>query len=496
MHSLLTQLGLFTATALVLLYARIARGISYSGGVPRVGKPGVLGYLRTALRWTVDGGTVIAEGRHKYGGKPFVVPMLSGPVFLLGPEWLERIRAGPDSVYNDPAAVNDDLQLAYTMDGDQLTKPYHARALRTDVNRAIPSFIPDLLDESLLAIHDEMPSDINNIEAFETMTRLIARISNRVILGTEMCRNKDFLRAVVRFAESVAAMAPFIQWSPILLRPVTYYILSLLVGSKKEPLKYTVPYITRFIEERKTTSERANLVLEYVVAAAPPEETVPGIAIRLLNINFASIHTSSLFLTQALFEIALLSPKDVDGIRTEVQDALESEGGWTRDAMAKFYKIDSALREVGRCYGLMHYGLPRLAMVATDLGDGTFIPPGHRVAIDMKAIHYNPETYPDPEKCDLFRFSKLREKEGVDPNDTKYGFSTIDSHYLPFGAGRHSCAGRNFASMELKIMIAHMLLKYDITLPPGMGRAKNLIFNGAVIPDPKAHLIFTVRSKA
>ncbi|PPQ98639.1 hypothetical protein CVT24_003972 [Panaeolus cyanescens] len=329
------------------------------------------------------------------------------------------------------------------------------------------------------------------------MTRLIARISNRVILGLEMCRNKQFLRAVVRFAESVAAMAPFIQWSPVFLRPLTYFVLSLLIGGKKEPLKFTVPYITKFINERKSASGKPNLVLEYVIQAAPPEETVQGIAIRLLNINFASIHTSSIFLTQALFEIALLSPKEIDGIRTEVQEALDTEGGWTREAVNKFYKIDSALREVGRCYGLMHYGLPRLSMVVTDLGDGTFIPPGHRVALDMKAIHYNPEVYPEPEKCDLFRFSNLREKEDLNSNDSKYSFSTIDSHYLPFGAGRHSCAGRNFASMELKIMIAHMLIKYDITLPPGVQtRARNIVFNGAVIPDPKAHLVFSIRGKA
>ncbi|PPQ98643.1 hypothetical protein CVT24_003976 [Panaeolus cyanescens] len=159
MNSLISQAALILATALILLYVRIYRGISYAGGVPRVGKSGVLGYIKTAVWWTFDGGSVIAEGRRKYGGKPFVIPMLSGPVFLLGPEWLERIRAGPDSVYNDMAAVNDDLQLLYTMDGDQLTKPYHARALRTEVNRAVPSFIPELLDESLLAIHDEMPND-------------------------------------------------------------------------------------------------------------------------------------------------------------------------------------------------------------------------------------------------------------------------------------------------------------------------------------------------
>jgi hypothetical protein len=52
--------------------------------------------------------------------------------------------------------------------------------------------------------------------------------------------------------------------------------------------------------------------------------------------------------------MALLSKEDVESIRTEVKEALEVEGGFTKDAINKFYKIDSALREVGRYYGLMH----------------------------------------------------------------------------------------------------------------------------------------------
>lgn len=53
-------------------------------------------------------------------------------------------------------AVNEDLQLPYTMDVHQLNNPYQAKVLRTDVNRAIPSFIPEILDESILAFEDAL----------------------------------------------------------------------------------------------------------------------------------------------------------------------------------------------------------------------------------------------------------------------------------------------------------------------------------------------------
>lgn len=64
-------------------------------------------------------------------------------------------------------------------------------------------------------------------------------------------------------------------------------------------------------------------------------------------------------------------------------------------------------------------------MVDFDLGNGQVVPPGYKVAIDMQAVHFNPDIYPDPERCDLFRFSKLRETEVM---GSKYGFTTVDSH--------------------------------------------------------------------
>lgn len=87
----------------------------------------------------------------------------------------------------------------------------------------------------------------------------------------------------------------------------------------------------------------------------------------------------------------------------------------------------------------------------------------------------------------------------------------------PTFSGRHACAGRFFAAVssirngsftlshdveyssikvELKIMLAHMLLEYDISYPPTVTqRPKNMVFNGAVIPDSKARLLFKRRKR-
>jgi hypothetical protein len=48
--------------------------------------------------------------------------------------------------------------------------------------------------------------------------------------------------------------------------------------------------------------------------------------------------------------------------------------------------------------------------------------------------------------------------------------------------------------MELKIMLAHILLNYDIKFASGItNRPDNIMFNGAIIPDTKAQMVFSPR---
>jgi cytochrome P450 len=47
-------------------------------------------------------------------------------------------------------------------------------------------------------------------------------------------------------------------------------------------------------------------------------------------------------------------------------------------------------------------------------------------------------------------------------------------HFLAWGHGRHACPGRFFAAHLMKIMLAHVLVNYDITAegprPKGLDR--------------------------
>jgi len=78
---MLLQILIGAALLLTVLYFRLARAIAYEGGVPRFGKPGVLGYIQAALRWTLDAEALIIEGRKQFNNGPFVIPMLVSHFF-------------------------------------------------------------------------------------------------------------------------------------------------------------------------------------------------------------------------------------------------------------------------------------------------------------------------------------------------------------------------------------------------------------------------------
>lgn len=65
-----------------------------------------------------------------------------------------------------------------------------------------------------------------------------------------------------------------------------------------------------------------------------------------------STMTRSIFGSHALFQLAALSKDQLESIRTEIIEAVESENGWNKASLAKMRKIDSTLREVGRVFGL------------------------------------------------------------------------------------------------------------------------------------------------
>ncbi|KAJ5793866.1 cytochrome P450 [Penicillium paradoxum] len=77
------------------------------------------------------------------------------------------------------------------------------------------------------------------------------------------------------------------------------------------------------------------------------------------------------------------------------------------------------------------------------------------------------EIYYDADKFIGRRYYDLRQQPG---NENKGQFVTPTQDHYGFGFGKHACPGRFFASNESKVIMIHLLMKYDWKFLPGQSR--------------------------
>jgi len=138
--------------------------------------------------------------------------------------------------------------------------------------------------------------------------------------------------------------------------------------------------------------------------------------------------------------------------------------------------------------------MARIAMKDFTFSDGTYIPQGTFIAAAIRPAHQDKGIYtdPGPDVFDGLRFYKLRKKE----NTRKYDMSSTSPNFLAFGHGPQACPGRFFVAYEMKLLIAHIVLGYDLKMDTGGKGVKppNVTMNSSSFPDPNCELMFRRRT--
>ncbi|KAG6889350.1 hypothetical protein C0992_005578 [Termitomyces sp. T32_za158] len=202
-------------------------------------------------------------------------------------------------------------------------------------------------------------------------------------------------------------------------------------------------------EEGLDYPDKPDDMLTWILESASPEnEQMTGsIALRILNINFQSIHTTYVFFAHSVYNLAA-QPDYLDILREEAYIHLHISGTveqYSLEDLENCIKLDSFLKETLRLNDLGSIALPRKALAPLTLADGTVIPVGTIVTSASSSAHLNRAHYENPETFDGLRFAKLREdcesSKIYGDRFSKYSLTSVGSEFLTFGGGRHTwCA--------------------------------------------------------
>ncbi|KAH8824882.1 cytochrome P450 [Flagelloscypha sp. PMI_526] len=459
--------------------------------LPWVGKHRELfSSLRANFRGFTRSQSLFVEGYQKYSkaGKPYVVPTWTkGPQVILPPQYANWIASRPDDILNAKDVTFDTAQFEYTVGHSEITSNDMIDILiKRELTRTVGLLNREITEE----VVDSMDGLFGNGEwittgVFDSLTRIVGRAANRTFVGKDLCSNMEYVLAGVHFARDISVSSYVLHSFPPFMRPlVGWFATRPNRRHANMCLKYLVPLIQSRVDEMKAKAEDPSSAYE------PPEDwitwmirdsfkrpnedpklnSVYSLAYRVVLLQFAAITTSTITATNALLDIWSHPEASsvVESLREEASRVLEEHNGeWSKAALAKLYKLDSAIRESSRVNGVNGTALGRKVRSETGITipgveGGLWLPKGSTVGISMQGIHFDDEFYEDAHTYDPFRFSKSRDMEKGDEKRVNEDLVTTSTHYLLFSHGLHACPGRVFAVQNIKLILAHLLLNYDI----------------------------------
>ncbi|POR33451.1 Ent-kaurene oxidase [Tolypocladium paradoxum] len=457
-------------------------------------------YKAPKAKWIFCAETLVKDSYRKFQDKVYQIRGTEGPQLVLPSNYVGELKTLPEDVLSAKEAIADALQSKYTKFSPGRNAELLTLLLRTRLTQNLVKLAPQLKEELEHIVATEFPAcdDWTPVTWHPFALRAITRLSGRAFVGPEINRREQWIDTSINFAIHVFMAGAKLQLFPEWARPLTQYLVTDL-GKIRRDIESAKAMIRPVLEERirdldsPSCGEPPNDMIQWLIEALPDDEKadVQTQAELQLIIAAASIHTTHGLLCECMYDLA--AHQDIqEELREEAYQVLEVDEGWGRkESMTGLKKMDSFMREVQRLRGNIVSFL-RKVMQPISLSDGTQLPVGTRIVAPLAGIAHDERFFPDPDRFDPLRFYRLRQ-ESAEANN-RLQFTSIGDTYVNFGAGRHACPGRFFASNEIKLVLARFVLDYDIRLRQGEERPKPMSIVMTKSPSPNAVLEFRRRS--
>ncbi|KAI1086991.1 cytochrome P450 [Rostrohypoxylon terebratum] len=446
--------------------------------------------------WMWQGKETLQEGFRRFSG-PFQVITGTGPKIVLPNKFADELRNHPHLDFNK--AFAKDFSISYPgfegvrigLTGDGLI----LETVRVKLTQSLGLVTKDIVDEATDAVRTVLgeKKEWTDTPIRDDMLEIVARISSRVFLGKELCRNRRWLDISKTYTVDMFVASRLLRAAPALFRPIVYLLLpqcKRLRQAVKDAHDLIDPEVARrkaAVDQAKAAGLKPPKVADtigwmYEIAKGKEKDFVAG----QLSLTMAAMHTTTETSCSALFDICEY-PDVAQQLREEVIQVI-GENGWAKTSLYKLKLMDSFLKEGQRVRPMGSSTMHRYVEKDIKISDGTVLPHGSRVIVGTNFM--DPTIYPEPEKFDAARFLKMRQQPG---QENGWQLVTTHSAHTLFGHGQHACPGRFFAANEVKILLCHLLLKYEWRFVPGKGRPVPRTFEGGSGVDQASRIQFRSR---
>ncbi|KXJ90433.1 cytochrome P450 [Microdochium bolleyi] len=421
-----------------------------------------------------NGKEVQRRGAVEYNDEPYNVITTDGTVTVLPPRFAQEIRNEPSLSFLAVAATNlqSHLQGFDVYAVDTIQGELMLNVARKRLPKILARISRPLAEEASLAVYGSLGSSTEwkTDHPYEHMLNLIARMSSRLFLGPDLCRDETWLNVTKSFAVNSFQASDILRRYPTWLRGFAATWLVPQAKLVRQQATEAEALVAAVLNARKkqqalnrentTAGQEGDNDEEQEYAIDWFEEEAAGRTYNVgkvqLLLSAVAIQTTTDLLNEVILQLAQ-RPDYVQELRAEIAGVLRAAGAWTKPALFNMKLLDSAIKEAQRMRPVLFGAMPRIALAPVTIpGTNIVIPKGGRVSVSS-LLHHDPAVYANPHEYNIHRFADMRDGD----SDAQSHLVSTGPASLGFGHGNHACPGRFFAANELKIALCYLLINYD-----------------------------------
>nr|RBQ93088.1 hypothetical protein FVER53263_07585 [Fusarium verticillioides] len=365
--------------------------------------------------------------------------------------------------------------------------PWQSIVIKKEMGRFLETLAAAVDDELQYAIPEyTKPGDGDEVDVYEAMKWIVAQVSSRFTVGLPLCRDKEYLKDSLAFADLFILNSGLLIYTPWLLKPLIGFLVTLPTRYRRWKIQQ---HIQPLYEERtkkllnpglyekgEEPTDNLQMMMRYAIGKHGSQVSPSQISDRLCLANLASFHQTAVAISNVFINIAASDAEfnTIEVIRQEMADALAESGGvFDKASVSKMIQTDSILRESMRTHGFGNRAMIRKVVAPGGLKtpDGHTLPNGSTMSILSYPVHQDPDIYEHPEKFYPFRFSDMRTgSDGKDTNPTLSHLFNQERLVVTSPEGLKEVLGQNsydYVKPHLLRAMVGKILGYGLLLSEG-----------------------------